>query len=98
MNFKDRLKDIKGPTLVMSGELDVGYTADDVRTTAERIPNAELILFKGYGHNLTFSNNKQIQKDILKFLNFFHHSFKNLTYITVFHSKFQYHLTPSTTF
>lgn len=68
MNFKDRLEEIKAPTLVMSGELDIGYSADDVRTTAEGIPNAELILYKGYGHNLTLSNTKQVQKDILEFL------------------------------
>ena len=69
MNFKDRLGEIKVPTLVMSGELDIGYTADDVRETAEGIPNAELILYKGYGHNLMFSNREQVQKDIFKFLN-----------------------------
>ena len=68
MNFKDRLKDIKAPTLVLCGELDIGYTAEDVRTTAEGIPNAELILYKGFGHNLVFANGKQIYKDILEFL------------------------------
>ncbi len=47
MNFKDSLKDIKVPTLVLSGELDIGYTEEDVRTTTEGIPNAELILYKG---------------------------------------------------
>ena len=51
MNFKDRLKDIKAPTLILSGELDIGYTAEDVRITAEQIPNSELILYKEYGHN-----------------------------------------------
>jgi len=69
MNFKDRLGEIKVPTLVMCGELDIGYTADDVRTTAEGIPNAELILYKGYGHNLIMRNRKQVQEDVLKFLN-----------------------------
>ena len=69
MNFKDRLSEIKVPTLVMSGELDIGYTADDVRMTAEGIPNAKLILYKGYGHGLIMANRKQLQKDILEFLN-----------------------------
>ena len=68
MNFKDRLGDIKAPTLIMSGELDIGYTVDDVRTTAEGIPNAELIVYKGYGHGLIMANRKQVQKDILEFL------------------------------
>jgi len=52
----------------MSGELDIGYSVDDVHITAEGIPDAELILYKGYGHNLIMSNRKQAQKDILEFL------------------------------
>jgi len=68
MNFKDRLSEIKAPTLILSGELDIGYTVDDVRTTAEGIPNSELILYKGYGHNLTMSNREQVLKDTLEFL------------------------------
>ena len=68
MNFKDRLSEIKTPTLVMSGELDEGYTADLVRETAEGIPNAELILYKGYAHNLTIDNTEKVQQDILEFL------------------------------
>ena len=68
MNFKDRLSEIKAPTLILSGELDLGYTADDVRTTAEGIPNSELILYKGYGHNLAMSNREQVLKDALEFL------------------------------
>jgi len=68
MNFKDRLSEIKAPTLILSGELDVGYTVDDVRTTAKGIPNSELILYKGYGHNLVMSNRAQVLKDALEFL------------------------------
>jgi pimeloyl-ACP methyl ester carboxylesterase len=68
MNFISRLKDIKAPALIMSGESDIGYTVEDVRATAEGIPDAKLILYKGYGHNLTFSNMQQVQKDMLKFL------------------------------
>ncbi len=68
MDFKDRLSEIIAPTLILSGELDVGYTVDDVRTTAEGIPNSELILYKGYGRNLTMSNREQVLKDALEFL------------------------------
>ena len=67
MNFKERLKDIKAPTLVLSGDLDIEYTADLVSETAERIPNSKLILYEGYGHNLA-AKWKLIQKDILEFL------------------------------
>ena len=68
MNFKERLSEIKAPTLILSGELDVSYTTDDVRTTAERIPNSELIIYEGYGHNLSMANWKQVLKDTLEFL------------------------------
>jgi len=68
MNFKDRLKEIKASTLVLSGESDIGYTADDVRATAEGIPNAELILYEGYGHGLVMANREQVCKDVLDFL------------------------------
>lgn len=69
MNFINRLGEIKAPTLVISGELDICYVVEDVRATAEGIPNAELIIYNGYGHNLTISNRDQVYKDILKFLN-----------------------------
>ena len=68
MNFKNRLSEIKAPTLILSGELDIGYTADDVRITAEGIPNSKLILYEGYGHNLMIANRKHVLEDILEFL------------------------------
>jgi len=67
-NFKKRLSEIKAPTLILSGELDICYTAEDVRETAEGIPNAKLILYEGYGHSLVLDNMEQVQKDILEFL------------------------------
>jgi pimeloyl-ACP methyl ester carboxylesterase len=68
MNFKDRLKDIKAPTLILSGESDIEYPAYLVQETAQGIPNANLILYKGFGHNLALANREQLQRDILKFL------------------------------
>ena len=67
MNFKSRLNEIKAPTLILSGELDISYTVEFVRETAEGIPNAKLILYEGYGHGLA-GNWKVLQKDILEFL------------------------------
>lgn len=65
-DFKDRLPKIKVPTLVIGGEEDFFYP---IRETAEGIPNAELILYKGFGHNAMFDNSRQFQEDILEFLN-----------------------------
>ena len=68
MNFEERLKEIKSPTLILSGELDIEYVPEDVRTTAEGIPNAKLILYEGYGHGLA-AKWSVLQKDIMNFLN-----------------------------
>lgn len=68
MNFKDRLSEISAPTLIMSGVNDVAYNVDDVRMTANGIPNATLILFDDYGHNLAVSNREEVLKKALKFL------------------------------
>jgi len=68
MNFKNRLSEILAPTLILSGERDICYAIDDVRETAEGIPNSKLILYKEYGHNLMVANREQIQEEILKFL------------------------------
>ena len=68
MNFKDRLSEISAPTLIMSGVDDVAYNVDDVRTTAEGIPNATLKLYENYGHNLAVSNRKEVLEEALRFL------------------------------
>ena len=49
MNFRDRLGEIKAPTLILSGDQDISYTKDDVSITAEGIPNSELKLYKVMG-------------------------------------------------
>ncbi len=67
MNFKDRLHEIKAPTLIISGELDIAYTSNDVRVTADKTPNSKLILYPEYGHNLSFSNTDRVQIDLLSF-------------------------------
>ncbi len=68
MNFKDRLGEIIAPTLIISGELDIGYSIEDVRETANGISNSKLITYKDYGHDLHRNNWKQVQNDILDFL------------------------------
>jgi pimeloyl-ACP methyl ester carboxylesterase len=68
MNFKERLGEIKIPTLILCGELDRGYSIDDVRETAKGIPNAKLITYENFGHDLTRNNWKQVQTDIMEFL------------------------------
>ena len=61
----EQLAEIKVPTLVIGGEEDKFYLN---RETAEGIPNAKLILYKGFGHNAFDDNKLQFQADILSFL------------------------------
>ncbi len=61
----EQLAKIKVPTLVIGGEEDKFYLN---RETAEGIPNAKLILYKGFGHNAFDDNKNQFQRDILAFL------------------------------
>ena len=62
-NFKEHLPEIKVPTLVIGGEEDFFYP---IRETADGIPNARLILYKGAGHNAVMK--RQFSEDILAFL------------------------------
>jgi pimeloyl-ACP methyl ester carboxylesterase len=67
MNFKDRLGEIRTPTLIISGDMDIDYPAEYVRETAEGILNAKLILYEGYGHGLA-GKWDLIKNDIIEFL------------------------------
>jgi pimeloyl-ACP methyl ester carboxylesterase len=65
-NFKNHLAEIKVPTLVIGGEDDFFYP---IRETAEGIPDAEVVLYEGFGHDAWLDNRCQFQEDLLKFLN-----------------------------
>jgi len=64
-DFKERLAEIKVPTLVIGGEEDFFYL---IRETAMGIPNAKLVLYEGFGHSVIFERNRQFSEDILAFL------------------------------
>ena len=64
-NFKDRLAQIAAPTLVVAGDKDPFYPEVLFRETAEGIPNARLILYKGMGHP---AHGEQFGQDVLMFL------------------------------
>lgn len=64
-NFKDRLAQITAPTLVVAGDQDPFYSEALFRETAEGIPNAKLILYKGMGHP---AGGEQFHRDVLAFL------------------------------
>ena len=62
-DFKERLAEIKVPTLVIGGENDCFYP---IRETAARIPSARLILYKNAGHMAIMK--RQFGEDVLAFL------------------------------
>lgn len=63
--FRDRLGEIRAPTLVIDGEDDPFYTPQLLRETAEGIPDARLILYPGKGHGAA---GRQFVQDVLAFL------------------------------
>ncbi|MFC2027730.1 alpha/beta fold hydrolase [Chloroflexota bacterium] len=65
-NFKDRLAEIKAPTLLIAGDKDPFYSEALFRETAAGIPNARLLLYKGMGHPAA---GKQFARDVITFLN-----------------------------
>ena len=65
-DFKDRLSNIKVPTLVVGGNQDFFCPEALIRETADTIPNAKLILYQGLGHEAAFS--KRLAADVLAFL------------------------------
>jgi hypothetical protein len=78
-NFKDRLKEIAAPTLVVAGKKDLFYTEQLFRETAEGIPNARLILYEGMGHPV---HGEQFRQDVLFFLNYDRKEKSSSTYIS----------------
>ena len=62
---KNRLAEIKVPTLVIAGDNDFYFPEQLYRETAAGIPNARLILYEGVSH---MAIGKQFDEDILEFL------------------------------
>ena len=62
-DFKERLAEIRVPTLVIGGDKDFFYP---VRETAEGIPGAKLVLYQGVGH--TAMMKRRFGEDVLTFL------------------------------
>jgi pimeloyl-ACP methyl ester carboxylesterase len=68
LDVVDKLARIRQPTLVIGGEKDPFYGADNIRETARLIPNAELCLLKNGGHAVVKTQTKKFEEAILNFL------------------------------
>ncbi|MBN2804777.1 MAG: alpha/beta hydrolase [Deltaproteobacteria bacterium] len=69
-NQKDKKLDtqkIKIPVIVIHGSEDSTMPVHAARLTVKEFPNAEFKEFKGYEHDLVFSNGKEIAKTLAEF-------------------------------
>jgi len=68
LDVADKLASIRHSTLVIGGEQDPFYGADNIRETARLIPHAELCLLKDGGHAVVKTQTKAFETAILNFL------------------------------
>ena len=68
LDVASKLPLIRQPTLVIGGEKDPFYGADNIRETARLIPNAELCLLRDGGHAVVKTQTRAFEDAILKFL------------------------------
>jgi 3-oxoadipate enol-lactonase len=66
---RDRLGEIRVPTLVLVGDQDLLLSVDQSRELAEGIPGARLEILKGGGHSISFEHTEAFNRIVLDFLN-----------------------------
>ena len=68
-DFREELRALNVPTLVMHGDLDASAPIDLTgRPTAALIPGARLIVYPGMGHGMFASDHGRLNRDILAFI------------------------------
>ncbi len=63
----ERLGEISAPTLLICGGRDRAFTPELFRQTAERIPEAHLIVYEGHGHGGSLTE-RRFARDVVSFL------------------------------
>ncbi len=67
-DLADRLPEIKTPTLVMTGENDIGSTPRMARLIADRVPDSRLHIFPRLKHSVLLEAPDQVAAQIKPFL------------------------------
>ena len=67
-NTWDRLPQITAPTLILGADQDVLIPSENSKILAERIPNAELVIVKGGGHQILIEQSDACNQAVLSFL------------------------------
>jgi 3-oxoadipate enol-lactonase len=68
LNYIDRLKEIKAPTLIMVGENDMGTPVEASEAMHERIPNSRLEVLSSAAHLSNIEQSEIFNKNLLDFL------------------------------
>lgn len=63
----DRLSEIKAPTFVIGGEQDKALGGEASKEIAEKIPDAELLMYKEWGHGL-YEEAKDFNRTVFRYL------------------------------
>lgn len=67
-NISDRLKDIRQPTLIIAGEEDGATTVEQNQFLADRIPNAQIKVYKNVGHFCQLERPLDFNADLRAFI------------------------------
>ena len=63
-----RLGEISTPSLIIGGSDDPFFSEDLLRETAEKIPDATLLLYEGVGHGVPKERKRRYEEDTLAFI------------------------------
>ena len=63
-----RLREIRSPTLVITGDADLLIPPSSSEVLAERIPNAKLVKVAGGSHGFNFETPDVFNREVLEFL------------------------------
>ncbi|MFP3172598.1 MAG: alpha/beta fold hydrolase [Acidilobus sp.] len=67
-DFKDRLKDIRSPTLIVTGDQDKVVNPMNSYIMNQLIPNSKLVILKGAGHLAIIERSKDYNQLVLNFI------------------------------
>jgi 3-oxoadipate enol-lactonase len=67
-DFRPQLPNVKAPTLVINGSLDVLTTLEQAREVKRLIPNAELAVMEGCGHLCNIEEPEEFNNHLIRFL------------------------------
>jgi len=67
-NVESRLEEIKGPTLVLSGDADIIVPVQNSRNLASRIPGARLQIIEGGSHTFFIEQAGEFNRIVTEFL------------------------------